>query len=149
MFCLIPSHVSFYCASSCQQQILEHRRIQQLQMYRAQMATVGTVQNDQRQPVVKSQSSPATPVSPHPAVDQLRHQSLMTGRTPQRLHFNRQNKYTVQVGSIDLNSTNASQSSSSAFLLNFCPTGSYDVKLVLSPEVQLISCKENIHTPIN
>ncbi|XP_015281592.1 PREDICTED: histone deacetylase 9-like [Gekko japonicus] len=62
-----------------QLQILEGRRIQQLQMYRAQMATVDIARLDRRQPVARTQSSPATPTLPHPAVDQPIQHSLMTG----------------------------------------------------------------------
>ncbi|XP_048367780.1 histone deacetylase 9 isoform X1 [Sphaerodactylus townsendi] len=66
-------------AAFMQQQILECRCIQQLQMYQAQMATVGMAQFDRCQPVARTQSSPATPALPHPAVDQPKQHSLMTG----------------------------------------------------------------------
>ncbi|XP_042328007.1 histone deacetylase 9 [Sceloporus undulatus] len=62
-----------------QQQILEHQRIQQLQMYRAQMAAVGMTQLDKRQRITRTQSSPATSALPHPAADQPIQHTLMTG----------------------------------------------------------------------
>ncbi|KAJ7322382.1 hypothetical protein JRQ81_018669 [Phrynocephalus forsythii] len=66
-------------AAFIQQQVLEHRRIQQLQRYRAQMALAGFGQVDKRQPIVRTQSSPATSTLPHPAVDQPIHHTLVTG----------------------------------------------------------------------
>ncbi|XP_077158629.1 histone deacetylase 9 isoform X3 [Paroedura picta] len=66
-------------AAFMQQQILEGCRIQQLQMYQAQMATVGTARLDRCQPVARAQSSPAAPALPHPAVDHPIQHSLMTG----------------------------------------------------------------------
>ncbi|XP_053116980.1 histone deacetylase 9 isoform X8 [Hemicordylus capensis] len=66
-------------AAFMQQQILEHRRIQQLQMYRAQMATVGMARLDRRQPIARTQSSPATPLLSHPAVEPPTQQSFTTG----------------------------------------------------------------------
>nr|XP_020637051.1 histone deacetylase 9 isoform X2 [Pogona vitticeps] len=66
-------------AAFIQQQILEHRRIQQLQRYRAQLASAGFAQVDKRQPIVRTQSSPATPTLPHPAVDQPIEHTFMTG----------------------------------------------------------------------
>ncbi|KAF7252473.1 Histone deacetylase 9, partial [Varanus komodoensis] len=66
-------------SSALRKQILERQRIQQLQMRRAQMATVGMARSEKQQPIARPQSSPATPALPHPAVDQPIQHGLMTG----------------------------------------------------------------------
>ncbi|XP_075778361.1 histone deacetylase 9 isoform X2 [Pelodiscus sinensis] len=66
-------------AAFMQQQILEHQRIQQLQTYQAQMATVGMVGLDKHRPVSRTQSSPAASTLPHPAMDQPIQPVYMTG----------------------------------------------------------------------
>ncbi|XP_060638113.2 histone deacetylase 9 isoform X3 [Anolis sagrei] len=62
-----------------QQEILEHQRIQQLETYRAQMAAFGMTQSNKRQPIARTQSSPATSALPYPAVDQPMPHTRMTG----------------------------------------------------------------------
>ncbi|XP_042712354.2 histone deacetylase 9 isoform X6 [Chrysemys picta bellii] len=66
-------------AAFMQQQILEHQRIHQLQMYQAQMATVGMAGLDKHRPVSRTQSSPAASTLPHPAMDRPIQPVYMTG----------------------------------------------------------------------
>nr|XP_048694287.1 histone deacetylase 9 isoform X3 [Caretta caretta] len=66
-------------AAFMQQQILEHQRIHQLQMYQAQMATVGMAGLDKHRPVSRTHSSPAASTLPHPAMDRPIQPVYMTG----------------------------------------------------------------------
>uniref|UniRef100_A0A8C8RHJ9 Histone deacetylase n=1 Tax=Pelusios castaneus TaxID=367368 RepID=A0A8C8RHJ9_9SAUR len=66
-------------AAFMQQRFLEHQRIHQLQMYQAQMATVGMAGLDKHQPVSRTQSSPTTSTLPHPAMDRPIQPVYMTG----------------------------------------------------------------------
>nr|XP_009679090.1 PREDICTED: histone deacetylase 9 isoform X4 [Struthio camelus australis] len=66
-------------AAFVQQQFLAHRRVHQLQIYQAQMATVGMAGLDKHRPVSRTPSSPADSTLPHPAMDQPSQHVYTTG----------------------------------------------------------------------
>ncbi|XP_019328340.1 PREDICTED: histone deacetylase 9 isoform X2 [Aptenodytes forsteri] len=66
-------------AAFMQQEFLAHRRVHQLQIYQAQMATVGMAGLDKHRPVSRTPSSPADSTLPHPAVDQPSQHVYTTG----------------------------------------------------------------------
>ncbi|NXW26849.1 HDAC9 deacetylase, partial [Phaetusa simplex] len=66
-------------AAFMQQEFLAHRRVHQLQIYQAQMATVGMAGLDKHRPVSRTPSSPADSTLPHPAMDQPSQHVYTTG----------------------------------------------------------------------
>ncbi|XP_075275310.1 histone deacetylase 9 isoform X5 [Opisthocomus hoazin] len=66
-------------AAFMQQEFLAHQRVHQLQVYQAQMATVGMVGLDKHRPVSRTPSSPADSTLPHPDVDQPSQHVYTTG----------------------------------------------------------------------
>ncbi|PKU43534.1 histone deacetylase 9 isoform x2 [Limosa lapponica baueri] len=60
-------------------EFLAHRRVHQLQIYQAQMATVGMTGLDKHRPVSRTPSSPADSTLPHPAMDQPSQHVYTTG----------------------------------------------------------------------
>ncbi|XP_074999717.1 histone deacetylase 9 isoform X2 [Calonectris borealis] len=66
-------------AAFMQQEFLAHRRVHQLQIYQAQMATVGMAGLDKHRPVSRTPSSPTDSTLPHPAVDQPSQHVYTTG----------------------------------------------------------------------
>ncbi|NXO50040.1 HDAC9 deacetylase, partial [Aramus guarauna] len=66
-------------AAFMQQEFPAHRRVHQLQIYQAQMATVGMAGLDKHQPVSRTPSSPADSTLPHPAMDQPSQHVYTTG----------------------------------------------------------------------
>ncbi|XP_063181036.1 histone deacetylase 9 isoform X11 [Chroicocephalus ridibundus] len=66
-------------AAFMQQEFLAHRRVHQLQIYQAQMATVGMAGLDKHRPVSRTPSSPADSTLPHPAMDQSSQHVYTTG----------------------------------------------------------------------
>ncbi|XP_062425187.1 histone deacetylase 9 isoform X4 [Rhea pennata] len=66
-------------AAFMQQQFLVHQRVHQLQIYQAQMATVGMAGLDKHRPVSRTPSSPADSTLPHPAMDQPSQHVYTTG----------------------------------------------------------------------
>ncbi|XP_025928468.1 histone deacetylase 9 isoform X1 [Apteryx rowi] len=66
-------------AAFMQQQFLAHRRVHQLQIYQAQMVTVGMAGLDKHRPVSRTPSSPADSTLPHPAMDQPSQHVYTTG----------------------------------------------------------------------
>ncbi|NXT79608.1 HDAC9 deacetylase, partial [Zapornia atra] len=62
-----------------QQEVPAHRRVHQLQIYQAQMATVGMAGLDKHRPVSRTPSSPADSTLPHPAMDQPSQHVYTTG----------------------------------------------------------------------
>ncbi|XP_014793287.1 PREDICTED: histone deacetylase 9 isoform X4 [Calidris pugnax] len=66
-------------AAFMQQEFLAHRRVHQLQIYQAQMATVGMTGLDKHRPVSRTPSSPADSTLPHPAMDQPSQHVYTTG----------------------------------------------------------------------
>uniref|UniRef100_A0A8B9RTH0 histone deacetylase n=1 Tax=Accipiter nisus TaxID=211598 RepID=A0A8B9RTH0_9AVES len=58
---------------------LAHQRVHQLQIYQAQMATVGMAGLDKHRPVSRTPSSPADSTLPHPDVDQTSQHVYTTG----------------------------------------------------------------------
>ncbi|KAK4827084.1 hypothetical protein QYF61_014186 [Mycteria americana] len=56
--------------SAAHTEFLAHQRVHQLEIYQAQMATVGMAGLDKHRPVSRTPSSPADSTLPHPAVDQ-------------------------------------------------------------------------------
>ncbi|XP_071661177.1 histone deacetylase 9 isoform X16 [Patagioenas fasciata] len=66
-------------AAFMQQEFLAHRRVHQLQIYQAQMATVGMAGLDKHRPVSRIPSSPTDSTLPHPAMDQPSQHVYTTG----------------------------------------------------------------------
>ncbi|XP_068530222.1 histone deacetylase 9 isoform X5 [Anas acuta] len=66
-------------AAFMQQEFLAHRRVHQLQIYQAQMATVGMVGLDKHRPVSRTPPSPTDSTLPHPAMDQPGQHVYTTG----------------------------------------------------------------------
>uniref|UniRef100_A0A8C3CG58 Histone deacetylase n=1 Tax=Cairina moschata TaxID=8855 RepID=A0A8C3CG58_CAIMO len=66
-------------AAFMQQEFLAHRRVHQLQIYQAQMATVGMVGLDKHRPVSRTPPSPTDSTLPHPAMDQPSQHVYTTG----------------------------------------------------------------------
>ncbi|XP_049655028.1 histone deacetylase 9 isoform X1 [Accipiter gentilis] len=66
-------------AAFMQQEFLAHQRVHQLQIYQAQMATVGMAGLDKHRPVSRTPSSPADSTLPHPDVDQASQHVYTTG----------------------------------------------------------------------
>ncbi|XP_069629905.1 histone deacetylase 9 isoform X3 [Haliaeetus albicilla] len=66
-------------AAFMQQEFLAHQRVHQLQIYQAQMATVGMAGLDKHRPVSRTPSSPADSTLPHPDVDQTSQHVYTTG----------------------------------------------------------------------
>ncbi|XP_074007010.1 histone deacetylase 9 [Numenius arquata] len=66
-------------AAFMQQEFLAHRRVHQLQIYQAQMATVGMTGLDKHRPVSRTPSSPTDSTLPHPAMDQPSQHVYTTG----------------------------------------------------------------------
>ncbi|NXI50939.1 HDAC9 deacetylase, partial [Chloroceryle aenea] len=66
-------------AAFMQQEFLAHRRVHQLQIYQAQMATVGMAGLDKHRSVSRTPSSPADSTLPHPDVDQPSQHVYTTG----------------------------------------------------------------------
>uniref|UniRef100_A0A8C2TKU4 Histone deacetylase n=1 Tax=Coturnix japonica TaxID=93934 RepID=A0A8C2TKU4_COTJA len=66
-------------AAFVQQEFLEHQRVHQLQIYQAQMATVGMAGLDKHRLVSRTPSSPTDSTLPHPAVDQPSQHVYTTG----------------------------------------------------------------------
>ncbi|NXP24719.1 HDAC9 deacetylase, partial [Scytalopus superciliaris] len=66
-------------AAFMQQEFLAHRHVHQLQIYQAQMATVGMAGLDKHQPVSGSPSSPTDSTLPHPDMDQPSQHVYTTG----------------------------------------------------------------------
>ncbi|NXT53004.1 HDAC9 deacetylase, partial [Pluvianellus socialis] len=66
-------------AAFMQQEFLAHRRVHQLQIYQAQMATVGMAGLDKHRPVSRTPSSPTDSTLPHPAMDQPSQHVYTTG----------------------------------------------------------------------
>uniref|UniRef100_A0A8B9RTL6 histone deacetylase n=1 Tax=Accipiter nisus TaxID=211598 RepID=A0A8B9RTL6_9AVES len=64
---------------SGEQEFLAHQRVHQLQIYQAQMATVGMAGLDKHRPVSRTPSSPADSTLPHPDVDQTSQHVYTTG----------------------------------------------------------------------
>ncbi|XP_072268637.1 histone deacetylase 9 isoform X2 [Pyxicephalus adspersus] len=64
------------------QQFSDHQRINQFQVYQAQMDTVGIAGLDKHRPVARTQSSPAASSLPPPSADQPVKHVYETGRTP-------------------------------------------------------------------
>ncbi|KAM8967654.1 histone deacetylase 9 [Pelodytes ibericus] len=65
-----------------QQQFLELQRINQVQIYQAQMDAVGMAGLEKHRPVSRAQSSPAASTLPHPDSDRPVEHVYRTGRTP-------------------------------------------------------------------
>ncbi|XP_075349053.1 histone deacetylase 9 isoform X3 [Mycteria americana] len=72
-------------AAFMQQEFLAHQRVHQLEIYQAQMATVGMAGLDKHRPVSRTPSSPADSTLPHPAVDQASQHVYTTGNLSQKL----------------------------------------------------------------
>ncbi|NXW44494.1 HDAC9 deacetylase, partial [Nyctiprogne leucopyga] len=66
-------------AAFVQQEFLAHQRVHQLQIYQAQMATVGMAGLDKHHPVSRTPSSPTDSILPHPDVDQPSQHVYTTG----------------------------------------------------------------------
>ncbi|NWX12734.1 HDAC9 deacetylase, partial [Aegotheles bennettii] len=66
-------------AAFMQQEFLAHQRVHQLQIYQAQMATVGMAGLDKHRPVSRTPSSPADSTLPHPDMDQPSQHVYTTG----------------------------------------------------------------------
>ncbi|NXK77254.1 HDAC9 deacetylase, partial [Amazona guildingii] len=66
-------------AAFMQQEFLAHQRVHQLQIYQAQMATVGMAGLDKHQPVFRTPSSLADSTLPHPDMDQPSQYVYTTG----------------------------------------------------------------------
>ncbi|XP_048808199.1 histone deacetylase 9 isoform X11 [Lagopus muta] len=66
-------------AAFVQQEFLAHQRVHQLQIYQAQMATVGMAGLDKHRLVSRTPSSPTDSTLPHPAVDQPSQHVYTTG----------------------------------------------------------------------
>eukprot|EP00076_Gallus_gallus_P037422 XP_025002960.1 histone deacetylase 9 isoform X10 [Gallus gallus] len=66
-------------AAFVQQEFLAHQRVHQLQIYQAQMATVGMAGLDKHRLVSRTSSSPTDSTLPHPAVDQPSQHVYTTG----------------------------------------------------------------------
>ncbi|XP_032540165.1 histone deacetylase 9 isoform X6 [Chiroxiphia lanceolata] len=66
-------------AAFMQQEFLAHRHVHQLQIYQAQMATVGMAGSDKHQPVSGTPSSPTDSTLPHPDTDQPSQHVYTTG----------------------------------------------------------------------
>ncbi|NWQ90711.1 HDAC9 deacetylase, partial [Burhinus bistriatus] len=66
-------------AAFMQQEFLAHRHVHQLQIYQAQMATVGMAGLDKHRPVSRTPSSPTDSTLPHPAMDQPSQHVYTTG----------------------------------------------------------------------
>ncbi|KAM5157410.1 histone deacetylase 9 [Mantella aurantiaca] len=64
------------------QQFSDHQRINQFQVYQAQMDTVGMAGLDKHRPVSRTQSSPVASSLPQPTADQSVKYVYETGRTP-------------------------------------------------------------------
>ncbi|XP_077347389.1 histone deacetylase 9 isoform X5 [Lithobates pipiens] len=64
------------------QQFSDHQRINQFQVYQAQMDTVGMAGLEKHRPVSRTQSSPAASSLPQPTADQPVKHVYETGRTP-------------------------------------------------------------------
>lgn len=67
---------------SWQLQFSDHQRINQFQVYQAQMDTVGMAGLEKHRPVSRTQSSPAASSLPQPTADQPVKHVYETGRTP-------------------------------------------------------------------
>ncbi|XP_072710275.1 histone deacetylase 9 isoform X3 [Ciconia boyciana] len=72
-------------AAFMQQEFLAHQHVHQLEIYQAQMATVGMAGLDKHRPVSRTPSSPADSTLPHPAVDQASQHVYTTGNLSQKL----------------------------------------------------------------
>ncbi|XP_031409783.1 histone deacetylase 9 isoform X4 [Meleagris gallopavo] len=66
-------------AAFVQQEFLVHQRVHQLQIYQAQMATVGMAGLDKHRLVSRTPSSPTDSTLPHPAMDQPSQHVYTTG----------------------------------------------------------------------
>ncbi|XP_072184440.1 histone deacetylase 9 isoform X6 [Excalfactoria chinensis] len=66
-------------AAFVQQEFLAHQRVHQLQIYQAQMATVGMAGLDKHRLVSRTPSSPTDSTLPHPAMDQPSQHVYTTG----------------------------------------------------------------------
>ncbi|XP_054017142.1 histone deacetylase 9 isoform X11 [Dryobates pubescens] len=66
-------------AAFMQQEFMAHRRVHQLQIYQAQMATVGMAGLDKHRSVSRTPSSPTDSTLPHPDVDQPSQHVYTTG----------------------------------------------------------------------
>ncbi|XP_069716425.1 histone deacetylase 9 isoform X7 [Phaenicophaeus curvirostris] len=66
-------------AAFMQQEFPAHQRVHQLQIYQAQMATVGVAGLDKHRPVSRNSSSPTDSTLPHPATDQPSQHVYTTG----------------------------------------------------------------------
>ncbi|XP_028942656.1 histone deacetylase 9-like, partial [Antrostomus carolinensis] len=67
------------CEEGILQEFLAHQRVHQLQIYQAQMATVGIAGLDKHHPVSRTPSSPTDSTLPHPDVDQPSQHVYTTG----------------------------------------------------------------------
>lgn len=67
---------------SWKQEFLAHRHVHQLQIYQAQMATVGMAGSDKHRPLSRTPSSPTDSTLPHPDMDQPSQHVYTTGRIP-------------------------------------------------------------------
>lgn len=147
--CLTWSRLTFLSTVlfSWKQEFLAHRRVHQLQIYQAQMATVGMAGLDKHRPVSRTPSSPVDSTLPHPAMDQPSQHVYTTGRIPWRLFLIGRANAFVHVGSTDLNASNTS--CSNAFGFSLTVPRFYDAVLASSQPAQLINHRVNIHTVIN
>ncbi|XP_037985835.1 histone deacetylase 9 isoform X14 [Motacilla alba alba] len=66
-------------AAFMQQEFLAHRHVHQLQIYQAQMATVGMAGSDKHRPLSRTPSSPTDSTLPHPDMDQPSQHVYTTG----------------------------------------------------------------------
>ncbi|XP_031966216.1 histone deacetylase 9 isoform X12 [Corvus cornix cornix] len=72
-------------AAFMQQEFLAHRHVHQLQIYQAQMATVGMAGSDKHRPLSRTPSSPTDSTLPHPDMDQPSQHVYTTGNVSQKL----------------------------------------------------------------
>lgn len=147
--CFTWSHLTFLCTVlfSWKQEFLAHQHVHQLQIYQAQMATVGMAGPDKHRPFSRTPSSPTDSTLPHPDMDQPSQHVYTTGRIPWRLPLTGRANAFVHVGSTDLNASNTSCSN----VFSFSPIAPlfYDAILAPTQSVQLINHRVNIHTVIN
>nr|XP_054490607.1 histone deacetylase 9 isoform X2 [Agelaius phoeniceus] len=66
-------------AAFMQQEFLAHQHVHQLQIYQAQMATVGMAGSDKHRPLSRTPSSPTDSTLPHPDMDQPSQHVYTTG----------------------------------------------------------------------